>query len=99
MKGETMGWSATFEAGVICVVDDCQGKSVTNDAENIIRALIEDGFDLTKHRLIYRDSMGIWDGIRVRNGQFAGFVPLQRDDKSEAIRVARAALRHRWYHD
>ena len=47
-------YSHTIHGNVIVLVDHDQGKSVTNDAENVIADLAAD-FDLSKHLVIYRD--------------------------------------------
>jgi hypothetical protein len=82
-----MGWSATLQSGVVCVVDDGRDRSVTNDAEQVIQQLTR-WFDLSKRRVIYQDTTGTWDGMAVRANQFAGFIPIQSTDRSEAIQAA-----------
>jgi hypothetical protein len=52
------------------------GRSVTNDAELVIRDLVEFGIDLDRRQVIYRDSDGQWSGIATRGGLFVGFTPL-----------------------
>jgi hypothetical protein len=37
------------------------------------------------NRVIYQDSLGNWDEIHVRDGQFAGFAPLNATSKTQAI--------------
>ena len=53
---------------------DCGGdtRTVTNDADNIVRFLSE-SYNLGNRRLIYRDSLGEIDEIIHENGQFKGF--------------------------
>jgi hypothetical protein len=78
-------YSLTVHGDVIAIVDHCQGKSVTNDAENVIADLAA-RFDLAKCRVIYRDSMGTWDQMLVdRTGHFAGFSSLNARDLPEAL--------------
>jgi hypothetical protein len=57
-------YSRTVHGHVIAVIDNDQGKSVTNDAENVIADLASD-FDLSQYRVIYRDTRGIWDEMLV----------------------------------
>jgi hypothetical protein len=67
-------YSRTVHGNVIAIIDYDQGKSVTNDAENVIADLAA-SFDLSKYRVIYRDTRGIWDELLVDDstGRFAGF--------------------------
>jgi hypothetical protein len=74
--------------GCILVEDLDQGVSVTNDAEAVIASLARRGFDLASRPVIYRDTTGRWDGLRVRRGAFAGFVTLG-GTLSEAIFTAK----------
>ena len=66
---------ARIEDGAIVIEDQRNGRSVTNDAELVIADLHERGFDLSLP-VIYRDSLGRWDGLAVRGGHFTGFYPL-----------------------
>ena len=71
---------------VIAVIDHDEGKSVTNDAENVIDDLAGQGFDLSKYRVIYKDTRGIWDELLVdRTGQFAGFSSINEGDLPAAL--------------
>ncbi|WP_445500643.1 DUF6011 domain-containing protein [Microvirga sp. G4-2] len=71
---------------VICIVDlDRGGKSVTNDAENVIEDLVADGYDLSKLRVIYKDTLGIWDELVVRDGRFAGFKSINERSRDAAL--------------
>ncbi len=70
---------------VIAVIDHDQGKSVTNDAENVIADLASD-FDLSQYRVIYRDTRGIWDELLVdRTGGFGGFSAINERDLPAAL--------------
>ncbi len=79
--------------GFICVTDLNQGMSVTNDAENVVAELLEAGHDLKSNRVLYRDSEGIWDELRVRGGKFAGFQLLSAKDLEVAMAAATAGGR------
>jgi hypothetical protein len=73
-------YSRTVHGNVIAIIDHDQGKSVTSDAENVIADLAA-SFDLSKYRVIYRDTGGIWDEMLVdRTGQFAGFSSINERD-------------------
>src|ERR1700730_7954029 len=66
-------WYYTIHGSVIAIIDHDQGKCVTNDAENVIADLAA-SFDLSKYRVIYKDTRGIWDEILVDStDRFAGF--------------------------
>lgn len=69
-------YTTRLKDGVIVLEDLDQGRSVTNDAELVIRDLAERGFDLSLP-IIYRDTLGCWSGLLVRDGAFAGFLPLR----------------------
>jgi len=49
---------------------DAGGKSVTNDAENVVQELNERH---PGYRVIYKDSMGQWDELNHDNGKFIGY--------------------------
>jgi hypothetical protein len=70
---------------VIVIIDHDQGKSVANDAENVIADLAAD-FDLSKYLVIYCDTRGIYDQLLVdRTGHFAGFSSINERDLSAAL--------------
>lgn len=69
---------------VIAVTDQDDGRSVTNDADAVIAQLAEK-FDLSKFRVIYRDTRGIWDELQVRAGQFAGFRSINERELDAAL--------------
>jgi hypothetical protein len=78
-------YSRTVHGTVIAVVDHDEGRTVTNDAENVIADLAGD-FDLSKYLVIYRDTRGIWDQLLVdRTGRFAGFSSINERELSAAI--------------
>lgn len=80
---------------VLCIVDnDLPGRrSVTNDIENVLADIhLAEDQDLSGREIIYRDSMGLWDGISAVNTGFAlspeyttEFLPIQTHDQSVAI--------------
>lgn len=78
-------YSYTIHGNVIAIVDHDQGKTVSNDADNVVRDL-EACFDLSRYQVIYRDTRGIWDQILVdRTGRFAGFSSLNERDLAAAL--------------
>lgn len=78
-------YSRTIHGNVIAIIDHDQGKSVTNDAENVV-ADLAGSFDLSRYRVIYRDTRGIWDELLVdRTGHFAGFSSINERDLPAAL--------------
>ena len=60
-------------------------KSVTTDIENVINDFINRGFDVNQYNIIYRDSMKVWDGIKIKNGKFKSFYSINEIDFNKAI--------------
>ncbi len=75
--------------GFVCLIDDDTGRSITNAAEEVIAELIAAGYDLSNNRVIYRDTMGIWDELVVKNGRFSDFRPIRAMDINCAIAKAK----------
>ena len=79
-------YSRTVHGNVIAIIDHDQGRSVTNDAENIIADLAAQGFDLSRYLVIYKDTRGIWDQLLVdRTRRCAGFSSINERDLSAAL--------------
>jgi hypothetical protein len=79
-------YSHTVHRHVIAIIDHNGGRSVTNDVENVIDDLTRQGFDLSRYRVIYRDTRGIWDQLLIdRTGHFAGFSSINERDLSAAL--------------
>ena len=82
--------------GVLVVVDlDRDGwRSVTDDAWGIVEELGELRPDLAYGSvplIVYRDSTGCWDAMRIGPaGIFGGFVPIGAASKAEAVAWALA---------
>ena len=58
---------------LVFIVDLDRGKSVTNDAENVVKELLRT--HSPEKRFIYRDTTGYWDELCHKDGQFSGFAP------------------------
>ena len=71
-------------AHVIAITGSGTGRSVTNDVENVIADLVANGIDVTRSHVIYQDSEGYWDGIRVLDQKFAGFFPIRARELNDA---------------
>lgn len=67
--------SGDFTAVIIRDIGHTDHKTVTNDAENVVADLVNDGKLLPGMRLYYYDSEGQLDEIKVKDGRFAGFAP------------------------
>jgi hypothetical protein len=62
-------YTYTVAGSVIAIIDLDQGsKSVTNDMENVLDDIRAQIGDLSGYSVIYRDSMGRWDGVRFQRG-------------------------------
>ena len=77
---------------VLAVTDLCRGRSVTNDAEAVI-AQLAGKFDLSKYRVIYRDTRGIRDELAVRDGRFDGFRSInERELEAALLKIAQSVF-------
>ena len=70
---------------VIAITDlDLGNKSVTNDIENVLRKIeYWHQASIAAFRIMYRDSLGIWDGVQW-DGRRASFFALQETDEALA---------------
>ena len=73
---------------VLVLIDkDTGGRSLTNDIDNVVRTLIKDNPDYSAKKIIYRDSMGIFDQVIHSDGQFKRFKSLgQLTDLNDALK-------------
>lgn len=79
-------YTYTVEGTVIAIVDLDQGsKSVTNDMENVLADIRADLGDLGGYGVVYRDSLGRWDGVRL-DGSVVAFYALNEATQEQAIR-------------
>lgn len=77
-------YSYTVKGSVITIIDLDQGsKSVTNDIENVLDDIRAELGDLAGYAVIYRDSMGRWDGVRLV-GSSVEFYALNETDEDRA---------------
>jgi hypothetical protein len=66
--------------GVICLTDLDQGMTITNNARNVIEQLKQSGYDILNCPVIYCDTMGAWDWLKVNlQGRFSGFQHIGAD--------------------
>lgn len=50
-------------------------KTVTNDAENVVKKLVAQGMLFGRRRLLYYDSEGVLSELLIRDERFDGFGP------------------------
>jgi len=73
---------------MILIVDlDQGGRSVTNDAYNVVRRLNQ-YLDIGCRRIFYRDSSGRFDEILTHHGIFFGFAPCTASQQNHLQRLA-----------
>ncbi len=60
-------WGITPGGGILYITDQGGLKSVTNDIENVLEDIAQtlSYQELRSMKIMYRDSLGIWDGVRV----------------------------------
>ena len=88
-----------IDGGVVILIDLTTGVSVTNAADEVVKEVVfvmgtDSGF-----RIIYRDTMGGFDGLAHRGERFIGFVPLNTHDRNVAVDLARRGVNcagHPW---
>lgn len=77
-------YTYTVEDNVIAIVDlDLGSKSVTNDIENVLADIRSELGDLAGYSVIYRDSMGRWDGVRLV-GRSVEFYSINESTREQA---------------
>lgn len=83
-------FSYTISQDVIKIVDLKLGaNSVTNDAENVLQKIEQWQPGSVAHcRIMYRDSLGIWDGLEW-DGEEVTFIPIRERDEQAAERKLR----------
>lgn len=58
----------------IVLIDLDQGKSITNNAHEVIEHLNKT-VPIGPRKVYYRDTMGRFDELKVKDGRFVGFAP------------------------
>lgn len=88
MKRTRSAWHHQVIGNVVAIYDDYSGTemSVTNDAEQVIDAIVSLGINLTGKRVIYRDTDGRWDEMAIRDNQFSAFRPIGEQSLEAALR-------------
>jgi hypothetical protein len=99
-KHSRADYTYQIKEGVLQIIDwdrDPHAPSVTNDMFNVLQDIQYEGVDLTAQPIMYRDSRGFWDGVRVEHGHFLdrtallsfGFFSLNEQEEE----IARAKLK------
>jgi hypothetical protein len=66
---------------IIITDQDCGGMSVTNDIENVIKEIEQaENIDACNYHIIYRDSMGLWDGFDAYSQEFISLCELNEEN-------------------
>lgn len=73
----------------VALIDNNDGVSITNDAENIVRDLITNGLVSNGTLIIYRDTLGQWDQLCIESGKFIGYRILGARTLEDALRKVR----------
>ncbi len=74
----TFSWNiAESEGREVVVIEDCDiGASVTNDAAAVIAHIAKRLGELGQRAVIYRDTAGVYDGLRHDGKPWTGFYSL-----------------------
>lgn len=78
---------------IILLVDQDNGRSVTNDIVNVLAEIIqtEEKASLAGYRVAYRDTTQRWDGVQLdAAGRFQGFYPIGAVDQAAVLAWMRA---------
>ncbi len=78
MKTSSYGIVTVLPSAVF-LVDYDHGKSVTNDAEGVVKHVVT---EFPNRRIFYRDTMGCWDELVHIQGtflRFAGISPVTKE--------------------
>ncbi len=66
----------------IILIDMDQGKSITNNAYEVV-GHVNRTVPIGPRRVYYRDTMGWFDELKVKNGRFVGFSPCSDAQQSK----------------
>jgi len=87
-------WRASDLGDVLVVYDasaQLGGKTVTNQADEVIDALRSVLGELGTRRVIYCDTEGVFDELKHEGGRFTGFLPIRETRLARALEKVRAA--------
>ena len=78
-------YTYSVQHGVVCIVDQDNGRSVTHDIRGVLQDIADEGVDLAKHRVIYRDTHKIWDEVVLVDSKFSDFRNLNERELEAAL--------------
>jgi hypothetical protein len=78
-------YTVSSYANTITILDRVGMKSVTNDIENVLRDIHATYGNLDNYKIMYRDSAGVFDGIRTKNSHFDCFFSINETDENRAL--------------
>jgi hypothetical protein len=72
--------------GKVLIIEDSDlgNRSVTNDIQNVLQAIKTD-LDFLPETIIYKDSLGNFDGVSHDKGKFIKFYPVNDTDIEKAL--------------
>jgi len=75
-----------FIKGKVLIIEDSDlgNRSVTNDIQNVLTAIYND-LDFLPETIIYKDSLGNFDGVDHEQGKFIRFYPVNETDLEKAL--------------
>ncbi len=87
MNRAVYSWGRAY--GVVWIIDKCEpgAASITNDIERVLADLRQLGVAPDAQPIVYQDSLGRWDRIATRSGDFADFSPLGAASLIDAVRA------------
>lgn len=80
------------EDGILCIYDEDQGMTVTNDIYNVLDDISqEENRPLAGVKVIYQDSSKCWDEVLLTaDGRFQDFRSINKYTLDDALEVVRA---------
>jgi hypothetical protein len=86
----------TFQDNILVINDlDLGNASLTNSMADVVKDLSND-YDFTKVNLIYKDSMGIYDAVIIKDGNFDTFAPISESNLDKAIEKFKLKYAKSW---
>jgi hypothetical protein len=79
-----------FIKGKVLIIEDSDlgNRSVTNDIQNVLTAIHND-LDFLPETIIYKDSLGNFDGVMHEQGKFIKFYSVNESDLEKALEKVR----------
>lgn len=88
----TADYTYELHGNVVCIIDHDNGMSVTNDIERVLADIKGEGVPLGSYRVIYRDTMGVWDEVVLNDdGTFRAFKSINEQQFDAALAKVQTA--------